>query len=145
MESMNDRYGHVEGWGADLERENRPAVPRERTPPRLEGIHWDQPDQQMSSVEVFISPERPGITPVFGTSTPPAGLSGAIRRRAYQRSENDVRHWLMLMLADRVNVVEGLLEDGRKSPRAKFAAGAVVIGALAYVMLRSRGDRRHWR
>ena len=94
MESANERYGRMEGqmedrvpgWGADLDPQNRPAYPKERTPPRLEGVHWDHPDQQMSAIEVFISPERPGITPVFGTSVPPAGLSGAIRRRFFRTS-----------------------------------------------------------
>ena len=30
---------------------------------------------------------------------------------AFKQSENDMRHWLMLLLADRVNVVEGLIDD----------------------------------
>jgi hypothetical protein len=47
---------------------------------------------------------------VFGTSTPPSGLSGAIRRTAFRYSESSYDHWLPLMLADRVSVVEGLLE-----------------------------------
>jgi hypothetical protein len=34
-----------------------------------------------------------------------------IRRAAYKMTENDVRHWLMLLLADRVNVVEGIVDD----------------------------------
>ena len=132
----------IEGWGADLDPRDRPAHPKERTPPRLDNVPWDEPEQQARSVEVFVSTERPGITPVFGTSVPPAGLSGALRRRAFRRSENDIRHWLMLLLADRVNVVEGLVEDARKAPRSKqLLAGAVVVGALAYLWLRpSRGS-----
>ncbi len=31
-----------------------------------------------------------------------------IRRAAFRYSKNDLRHWLMLMGADRVNVVEGM-------------------------------------
>jgi hypothetical protein len=102
---------HIRGWGADLDRANRPAVPMERTPPRLENVHWDEPAQQHSYVKVYHSIERPGITPVFGTSTPPSGLSGKLRDVAYRYSENDIRHWLLLMLADRVNVGEGLVSD----------------------------------
>jgi len=102
---------HIQGWGADLDRKNRPAVPMERTPPRF--IH--QPDgdpvQQREKVEILVSTERPGITPLFGTGQPPSGLSGMIRRLAFKSSENDVRHWLLLLLADRVNVVEGVAED----------------------------------
>ena len=102
---------HIQGWGADLDPANRPAVPRERTPPRLEGVHWDAPEQQTPHVKIHHSVERPGLTPVFGTSTPPRGLSGKLRDVAYRFSESDMRHWLILMLADRVNVGEGLIED----------------------------------
>ena len=34
---------HIQGWGADLDHKDRPGYPMERTPPRLEGVHWDQP------------------------------------------------------------------------------------------------------
>src|SRR6476469_8857665 len=78
---------HIQGWGADLDRANRPAVPMERTPPRLENVHWDEPEQQHSHVKVYHSVERPGVTPVFGTSTPPAGLSGRMRDVAYKYAE----------------------------------------------------------
>jgi hypothetical protein len=101
----------IVGWGADLDPAVRPAVPKERTPPRLANVHWDAPSEQPYSVKVFHSTERPGITPVFGTSTPPSGVSGLIRGAAFRYSENDLRHWLMLLFADRVNVVEGILQD----------------------------------
>jgi hypothetical protein len=42
---------------------------------------------------------------------PPSGLSGVIRRFAFKYSENSYLHWLPLLLADRVNVVEGLVDD----------------------------------
>lgn len=102
---------HIQGWGADLDRKNRPAVPMERTPPRFIDAKEGPLEQQPERVEVLVSPERPGITPIFGTAQPPAGLSGAIRRVAFKSTENDLRHWLLLMLADRVNVVEGVVDD----------------------------------
>src|SRR5436309_1230257 len=102
---------HIHGWGADVDPENRPAVPKERTPPRLEGVHWHEPEQQVARVKIHRSTERPGITPVFGTSTPPSGVSGVMRDVAFKYSENDIRHWLILLGADRVNVLEGLLDD----------------------------------
>lgn len=102
---------HIKGWGADLDRRNRPAVPKERTPPRLEGLHWHDAGQQPLRMKVFHSTERPGMTPVFGTSVPPSGFSGRLREMAYRLSENDVRHWLLLLFADRVNVAEGLGQD----------------------------------
>lgn len=102
---------HIQGWGADLDPADRPAYPMERTPPRLDNVHWDQPEQQPVNMKVYHSTERPGMTPVFGTSAPPKGLSGRIRDFAYKLSENDIRHWLLLLFADRVNVVEGIGED----------------------------------
>jgi hypothetical protein len=117
----------IPGWGADLDPADRPAYPKERTPPRLDNVHWTRPEQQQSEVEIFHSTERAGLTPVFGTSVPPSGLSGVLRRRAFRRSENDVRHWMMLLLADRVNVVEGLFEDLRKSSRGKQVASVAVV------------------
>jgi hypothetical protein len=104
-------HSHIPGWGADLDHKNRPAYPKERIPPRLEGVHWTDPEDQPVKMKVYHSTERPGITPVFGTSTPPTGFSGKIRDVAYKLSENDIRHWLLLLLADRVNVVEGIGED----------------------------------
>lgn len=119
METQNSRrsqrdYSHINGWGADLDPKNRPAYPKERTPPRLENVHWDQPEQQPVNMKIYHSTERPGITPIFGTSVPPSGLSGKIRDYAYKFSENDIRRWMLLLFADRINVVEGLGQDLRE-------------------------------
>jgi hypothetical protein len=105
------KFAHIAGWGADLDHANRPAYPKERMPQRLQGIHWEHPEQQAQHVEVLHSSERPGITPIFGTTVPPSGLSGMLRGTAFRFSENDIRHWLILLLADRVNMFEGLGED----------------------------------
>ncbi len=44
---------------------------------------------------------------MFGTSCPPAGVSGANRKYAYRRfSEGRAAHWLLLIAADRVDAVE---------------------------------------
>ena len=106
-----EQLAHIQGWGADLDRKNRPAVPMERTPPRFIHQHEGKLPQQPENVEILVSTERPGITPIFGTAQPPKGLSGMIRRVAFKWSENDLRRWLLLLAADRVNVVEGIGED----------------------------------
>ena len=161
-----EHFSHIKGWGSDLDHKNRPAYPMERTPPRLDGLHWHDVEDQPVRMKVYHSVERPGVTPVFGTSTPPSGLSGRIRDVAYRLSENDVRHWLLLLFADRVNVVEGIGQDlmrGRipnifaeMGARAelkhnplgfamKSAAAAGVIWA-AYSLLGHRSGRvRRWR
>lgn len=152
-----DQLQHIQGWGADLDRKNRPGVPMERTPPRFINVPDGDPAPQEQHVEVLVSTERPGRTPLFGTVQPPSGLSGAIRRLAFKRTENDLRHWLLLLLADRVNVVEGIGDDlakgkvpnilaemGIKSElkhnpaglAKKVAIGAAVVGAACYLMKR---------
>lgn len=156
----HDGHPQIEGWGADLDHKNRPAYPKERTPPRLQGIHWDQPQQQPQTVEILHSNERPDITPIFGTTVPPSGFSGMIRRVAFKYSENDMRHWLLLLFADRINMLEGLGDDlmkghvpnifaemGMKSElkynRAGFvrkAAIATAVAGLGYYWLKHRKD-----
>jgi hypothetical protein len=53
--------------------------------------------------------EHKCLIPVFGTSTPPRGLSGAIRRHGYKYSEGRAAHWLILLAADRVDAWESHL------------------------------------
>jgi hypothetical protein len=102
----------VKGWGIDANPKNDPTYPMKR---RNNGEHagysWQRPTQQRATVEVLHSNERPNLTAVFGTSTPPRGLSGMLRRWAFKYSESSYGHWLPLMAADRVGVVEGVLHD----------------------------------
>jgi hypothetical protein len=84
---------------------------KHRTDADQEGYSWERPPQQSIDVEVLRSIERPNVSAVFGTSTPPSGLSGMIRRYAFKYSESSYGHWLPLLLADRVNVVEGIIDD----------------------------------
>ena len=102
----------IEGQGVDADPKNDPTYPmKHRTDGEHAGYAWERPQQQPISVEVLHSNERPDVTAVFGTSTPPSGPSGAIRRLAFRYSESSYGHWLPLMLADRVSVVEGVLGD----------------------------------
>jgi hypothetical protein len=102
----------IEGQGVDADPKNDPTYPmKHRTDGEHAGYAWERPQQQPLSVEVLHSNERPDVTSVFGTSTPPSGPSGALRRLAFRYSESSYGHWLPLMLADRVSVVEGVLGD----------------------------------
>jgi hypothetical protein len=101
----------IPGWGVDLDPKNRPAVPKERFNPGGTGAHWDFPERQMPRWPREKSTEHKFLTPVFGTACPPKGVSGAIRRYAYTYSEGRTAHWLLLMLADRVDVFEHLVGD----------------------------------
>jgi hypothetical protein len=112
MEQTPIDPSQVRGWGVDADRGNDPTYPmKNRNDGEHEGYSWERPPQQPLDVEVLHSNERPNVTATFGTSTPPAGLSGIIRRFAFKYSESSYGHWLPLMLADRVGVVEGYVED----------------------------------
>lgn len=114
MENINQENGS-ETWGADLSPQNRPGIPRERVPPNGTGAHWEVPEKQIPKVKIHKTLERSHLTPVFGTTCPPKGLSGRIRDFAYRNyTENHLRHWFLLLAADRVDVVEGILEDLRE-------------------------------
>jgi hypothetical protein len=99
----------IPGWGVDLDPNDRPAVPRLRFDPSATGAHWEFPERQPEKWPRERSIEHEMLTPVFGTSTPPRGLSGVIRRYAYRYSEGRAAHWLLLLGADRVNAVESHL------------------------------------
>ncbi len=112
MENTANDYSHIKGWGVDADPKNDPTYPmKHRTNEEHKGYSWERPTQQPVDVEILHSNERPNVTAVFGTSTPPSGLSGMIRRFAFRYSENSYLHWLPLIFADRVNVVEGVIDD----------------------------------
>jgi hypothetical protein len=111
LQDINKLESRIPGWGSDLDPKNRPAVPKEKTPPHGTGAHWTQPEKQIQRVKIHRSVERRELTPVFGTSCPPKGLSGFIRDQAYKLSEGRNAHWMMLLLADRIDVLEGKLTD----------------------------------
>lgn len=151
----------IPGWGADLDPAKRPAVPMEKQPADGTGAHWDIPELQKCTVKIFKSVEHPRMPPVFGTSVPPRGLSGRIKEYAYSFGEGRPARWLPLLLADRINVVEGILDDLRrghipnilaemgwrsewKYNRQGFIKKALVLSLImggGYALMRSRRSR----
>lgn len=102
----------IVGWGVDADPRNDPTYPmKKRTNAEHKGYVWERPVQQSSKIEVLQSNERPNLTAVYGTSVPPTGLSGALRRVAFRFSESSYGHWIPLLLADRVNMLEGVADD----------------------------------
>lgn len=100
--SAEELRARIPGWGADLDPANRPSVPKERTDLST-GAHWVFPEQQQEKQPRERSIEHAFLTPVFGTSVPLKGISGAMRRYAYRYSEARAAHWLILIAADRVD------------------------------------------
>lgn len=164
MEQTVIAPSQIKGWGVDANPKNDPTYPiKSRNNGEHAGYSWERPAQQPVNIEVLHSNERPNVSAAFGTSTPPAGLSGMIRRFAFKYSENSYGHWVPLMLADRVGMVEGLLDDlargqvpnifgemgwkaewkhNRKSLVTRVAVGAVLTSAAIYYLRSRRADPR---
>ena len=111
IEKLRER---IPGWGADLDPKDRPSVPKLQFQDGRTGAHWEFPDRQPETSPRERSIEHAFLTPVFGTAQPLRGLSGAIRKHSYARySEGRVAHWLLLVLADRVDAWENHLRSFR--------------------------------
>jgi hypothetical protein len=151
-------YKTVNGWGADLDPANRPSYPRE-FPSTVTTVRGDVGERQTPTTKVHQSIEQPDLTPVFGASIPPHGLSGMLRDYAYQFSEASNRHWMTLIFADRIDMFEHLIGDIFRGKGDNYVAekgwgayvkyapdrnkrlmtiGAVALGALAIGIAVSR-------
>jgi hypothetical protein len=112
MEAQNEDYKNIPGWGMDIDPDNEPNYPMKNyTGDDHKRIDYERSPQQPLTVEILQSNERPWPSAVFGTTVPPSGLSGIIRRYAFKNSEDRYRHWIPLILADRINVCEGWIDD----------------------------------
>ncbi len=162
VDALREKYAHIKGWGIDADPKNDPTYPmRRRENDDHEGYSWERPTQQPTDIEVLHSNERPNVTAVFGTSAPPSGLSGLLRRYAFRYGEGSIGHWIPLILADRVDVVEGIVKDvlhgrvpnifaergikaqwkyDRGTVIRDWAVGAVLVGAAALLLLRRDRD-----
>jgi hypothetical protein len=101
----------IPGWGSDLEPDTRPGVPMDGAPDIGVETLYPEFEQQVPRGKVHKSTEHARLTPVFGNVCPPRGLSGLIRDFAFSFSEGRMSHWLLLMTADRVDMIEELLLD----------------------------------
>lgn len=159
----SEKYAHIKGWGIDADPKNEPTYPiKNYNGDDHNRLNYERPPQQIKNVEVLHSNERPGVSAVFGTSVPPSGFSGTLRRKAFTYSEGTFAHWLILLAADRVNVVEALIEDikkgivpnifeevggraawkyNRKGVIRKLAVGTLV--SFIAIILFSRMGRKH--
>lgn len=129
------RVNHVplklEGVGTDRSPLNRPGIPQEQEPRPLASAHWLEPEQQVSPQLPLIG-QGLKLTPVYSTAVPPRRLSGAIRAWAYGIADYKARRWLLLMVADRIDVLEH-----RPTRLIKVAFGLSLVGAAAYLAHRA--------
>ena len=141
-ESYDELRARIPGWGADLDRADRPSVPKERAP-SLNGAHWDFPERQPESWPRERSIEHAFLTPVFGTSCPPRGLSGVMRKVAYKRySEAKAAHWLLLLAADRVDALESALASFATLRPDNPVTESGVLSELSHGGIASRVGRK---
>jgi hypothetical protein len=111
-ETPDQLRARIPGWGVDLDPTDRPSVPKLQFREDLTGAHWEFPERQPEKAPRERSIEHKFLTPVFGTAQPLTGVSGAIRTLSYARfSEGRLAHWLLLVLADRVDAVEHHLKS----------------------------------
>lgn len=118
----------------DASQNERPGVPMEKARPTPVGnAHWLTPDRQPDPGNILKRKGLAQLTPVFGTSLPPKGVSGLMRRAAYEIPEHFTSHWLVLLLADRVDALEWRVK--RALP---VALPLVALGVAAYVFTKKR-------
>lgn len=106
-----DLSAKIPGWGSDLEPGVRPGVPMDKAPDLGVEVLYPEFERQIPRNKVHKSTEHAKLTPVFGNVCPPRGLSGIIRDFAYNYSEGRLVRWMLLIFADRVDMVEELLLD----------------------------------
>lgn len=148
-ESSDELRARIPGWGADLNPQDRPSVPKVQFDPNLNGAHWEFPERQSEKWPHERSIEHKFLTPVFGTSCPPKGVSGVIRRYAYKKySEGRAAHWLLLLAADRVDVVESTLRSFASAHPDNLITETGVLSEFTHHGVssrfgRGRADTRH--
>lgn len=130
--------GRLAGYAVDADPKNRPGVPMELPPHKMGSAHWEVPESQpIGNTKVFKRAGLDHLTSTFGTASPPKGLSGLLRAAAYGIHEHRVPHWLLLLLADRVDVMEHRLR--KALPFLALITLGVGVGGT---ILQSRSRRR---
>jgi hypothetical protein len=135
---MNVNVQSIPGYGVDADPSRRPGYPKE-LPPRPLGAAKGPPPPMHPDVKVFKhgQPARQ-MPPVFGTAQPPKGLSGALRAYAYRYPDHWTRHWMVKLLADRVDVVEHTV---RRSLPVLAGLGALALVGGVTMRARRRAGR----
>ena len=161
MEERRINPQDVKGWGIDYNPEDEPNYPMKHyTGDDHNRLNYARPPLQVRNEEILQSNERPSLSAVFGDAVPPSGLSGMMRRKAFRYSENHYGHWMLLMAADRVNVVEGIIDDIKKgvfpniykekggraiwkhNPKMAAKNTAISLAIFAGILLLLRGTKK---
>lgn len=111
LETINTREGYQSlepvkrpsYWGVDLDRSRRPGVPMERPPQLMKNAKFPIERQQGPSTAFMHGRTNKSMPPVFGTTHPPHGLSGVIKKWAATMPDHKPAFWLLKLLSDRVD------------------------------------------
>ena len=148
-ETVEQLKARIPGWGVDLDPAVRPNDPKLQWKDDLTGAPSRTTERQPEHWPRERSVEHGQLTPVFGTSCPPKGLSGVMRKTAYRRySEAQVGHWLLLLASDRVDAWESHLRSFATlhpdNPVTQTGVRTELThGGLRSRVGRSRADLRH--
>jgi hypothetical protein len=115
----------------DLDPARRPGVPMHRPPQPWPNSRFPPARMQARPASLLHGRPHKQMPPVYSTAVPPRGVSGALRRAAYRIPDHDPNHWVMLLLADRVDAwgARGWKLVRAVAPLALVAfAGARVLG-----------------
>lgn len=119
----------------DLNRDDRPGVPEEASPPHpVANAHWNQPEGQENEPRPLIGANM-DLKPVYSTAIPPRGISGLIRRAAYRIPEHHASRWMLLLLADRVDALE---HEPAALAKTVSTVGLVALTVYAIRAVRNR-------
>lgn len=124
-----------EWWGVDLDRSRRPGVPGHvENPKPMQNASFPVERQHGTSTAPMHGRPNKTMPPVFGTSTPLRGLSGAIRRFAYSKPDHYPSHWLLKILGDRV--------DSWEYHAKKYLPFALPLAGLAFIISSRASESR---
>lgn len=123
-------HDHIPGYGVDADPSQRPGVPQIQKPLRpLPHTQYPPPEQQSDVKQLMHGRPNKTYPPVWGTAQPPQGVAGMIRKVAYSWPDHYPKHWVALLAADRVDVLEHRLRRGLPVI-AGVAAGLLIGRAL---------------
>jgi len=113
-------------WGVDRDMSRRPGVPAQREPRPWPNSRFPPERQQGEPASLMHGGPNKEFPPVFGTAIPLKGLSGMVRRYAYQFPDHYPRYWLLKLLGDRIDSWEHRL--------ARVLPWAVPLAGLAWLL-----------
>ncbi|MFP2927689.1 hypothetical protein ACLESO_21330 [Pyxidicoccus sp. 3LG] len=124
-----------EYWGVDRDPARRPGVPMMRKDPQpFPNTRFPLERQPGLPAAPLHGRSNKQMPPVFGTSTPLRGVSGAIRKLAYSYPDHYPSHWLLKMFGDKV--------DSWTYHAKKYLPFALPLAGIAFIVSSRASEER---